>query len=156
MSNSLVHSLETNIEQIKLDLNNSSDLIIRFLQISKKNKIALLFLDGLSDRELIEYSIIEALLRLKNYNRSDFDLDFLKENILPNPDVSNTKEFATLYNGLLSGDTIILIDGKNEAFLASTRKWEARGVDENDYTSSCPWAKRRLYRKYYRQCCPCS
>ncbi|MFN7249345.1 MAG: spore germination protein [Anaerobacillus sp.] len=130
MTNTLDNSLQNNISKIKSDLGNSTDLIIRYLNVNEKISVGLVYLDGLSNKELIEYSIIESLLKLKDQDSSDFHLEFLKEKILANPEISNVKDFQTLYSALLSGDTAIFIEGKEEAFIASTRKAEERTVAE--------------------------
>nr|WP_261179694.1 spore germination protein [Anaerobacillus sp. CMMVII] len=130
MTITLDKSSQKNISKIKSDLGNSTDLIIRFLNVNEKISIGLVYFNGLADKEMIEHSIIEALLKLESHDNTNFHLEFLKEKILANPEVSNVNDFQTLYPPLLSGDTAIFIDGQEEAFLASTRKSEERGVAE--------------------------
>lgn len=130
MTNTISNSLEQNISKIKKDLGNSADLNVRLLNINKRVSVALLYFDGLSDELLIENSIIDALLKLKDDRHPVFHLEFLKEHIITNHGVTNVDNFHSIYSSLLSGDTLILIDKNTEAFVASTRKWKERAVEE--------------------------
>lgn len=130
MTNTLDKCLQNNITKIKSDLGNSTDLIVRFLNVNEKISVGLVYFNGLSDKVMIEHSIIDSLLNLKELDAFDFHLEFLKEKILANPEISKAKDFQTVYQALLSGDTAIFIEGHEEAFLASTRKIEERSVAE--------------------------
>jgi len=50
--------------------------------------------------------------------------------VLPEGDMKEIQDFECLFTHLLSGDTIILIDGYAQGFAASSRGWEDRGVTE--------------------------
>ncbi|UTW70085.1 spore germination protein [Anaerobacillus sp. HL2] len=61
MSTEIYNNL-SNISKIMSDLGNSPDVIVRYINVNKHVKIGLVYIDGLTNKELIEFSIIEALL----------------------------------------------------------------------------------------------
>lgn len=127
-------SLENKLSKIKTDLGNSSDLTIRKLTVNfeEKTTIAILFIEGLINKDLIETSIIEPLVQGKvlRKNEKQSFIENLNENSITIPNIKEASDYSELYTSLLSGDTVILIDDLSTVFLASSRKWESRSVDE--------------------------
>ena len=123
-------NLENNLSKVKCDLGNSSDLNVRILKINQTFQVALLYVDGLSDKKFIEKGIVESLLELKKTETFVPHIHYVKEKLITIPEVTTVSEYSDLYTALLSGDTIIFMDGNDEAFLANTRKWEERSVEE--------------------------
>ncbi|OIJ14246.1 spore germination protein [Anaerobacillus arseniciselenatis] len=133
MTNTIYHNLDKNLSKIKSDLGNSSDLSIRKIHVNvqKSLLVAILYMEGLSDKDLIETSIIKSLLE-KNKDALSIGaiLDNVKEKNLTIPKISEVSDYSELYTALLSGETLLLVDGYNKALMANTPKWEARSVDE--------------------------
>lgn len=133
-------SLATNIDEIKTTMGNSSDLIIREMSIGTKGdiKACLIYTDGLVDTKIIQKSILESFLfKLRdtspgiNYkNGDDSLLKYIKEYALTIGEIKIIEDFNTLYNSLLSGESIILIDGYSQGFGASTQGAEHRAISE--------------------------
>jgi spore germination protein KA len=131
-------SLYENIQQVKKTLGNSTDVITREIRIGKDGNIkaALIYTEGLADKKTIQ-NIMESLML--NARVADWDLkistlqnpvDLLKEYCLTVGGVQDVTDFETLYTSVLSGDTVIILDGYAQGFSTNTRGSENRGVTE--------------------------
>lgn len=129
--------LNENFKIIKQTLGKSSDLVIREIHVGEDGdkKIGIIFIDGLANKMLIQDFIIRPLtldIRISDSNISSNKnfFDFLKDNVIPNGEMGEISNFEDLFKYLLSGDSIILIDGLNKGFMASSKGWESRNVTE--------------------------
>ncbi|MGM0879256.1 MAG: spore germination protein [Bacillota bacterium] len=135
----LKSSLEENIQQVKETLGNSRDIIIREIVIGKEGKIkaGIFYTDGLVDTKSIQNFIMESLmldirgLELEQKVSSGQDtLHIIKDLVLAVGDIQDVMDFDTLFNSLLSGNTILLLDGYVQGFSIGMSEWENRGVTE--------------------------
>ncbi|PFK47892.1 spore germination protein [Bacillus cereus] len=132
-------SLEGNIQYVKETLGNSSDIVIREIQIGKEGLInaGILYTDGLVDTNSIQNFILESLLldipieQDQTISSQQNILQILKDRILTVGDIKDVTEFSSLFNSLLSGDVIFLLDGQEQGFIICMRGWRDRGVMES-------------------------
>ncbi|TGB04972.1 spore germination protein [Halobacillus salinus] len=132
VSEKLLSSLDENMNIIEQKLGKSSDLVIRRVSISK-TACAVVYIDGLVDKDTVQEYVMEALmLDLPSHRTSAKHLyDKIKKASLPIGELSEVEEFAHLLNRLLSGETLLLIDKEAKALVASTKGWRDRGVQES-------------------------
>lgn len=132
-------NLQENLKKIKETLGNSTDLIVREISIGNKEKVSIgiLYIDGLSDTDSIHNFIMESLmldinnLKIEDVISSGNDiLELLEQSILTIGDVKKIEHFEALTTSLLSGNTILLVNGYAQGLGASTIGWESRGVQE--------------------------
>lgn len=132
-------NLHENIQTLKDSLGESSDIIIREILIGKESTIKtdIIYTDGLTDTPSLQNFILETLM-------IDIKGIELQEKITPNQnlisslkdvamtvgDIKEVTDFDALFTSLLSGDTIILVDGYAQGFAISNRQWAERGVTE--------------------------
>jgi spore germination protein KA len=123
----LFTNLNLNIEKIKDELGNTSDLIIRLIKNSEQPPaLALLHIDGITDTQKINEYILEPLLK-------NSSLEKLKGSLERSIAISNVKENDTFVDVLLSivsGSTVILIDGECNALILDTKEIESRSISE--------------------------
>ncbi|WP_332632621.1 spore germination protein [Halalkalibacter flavus] len=130
--------LDENVKNIKESLGNSSDLEIREFKTGKPSlhKVAIVYINGLADKNIISNFIIERLLGNvhddKNVNpQSPSELfTYIKENILAVGTVEDITKWDKLLLNLLSGKTILLIDDWNHAVSCSAEGGELRSIGE--------------------------
>lgn len=132
MQKRIYKDLRKNIEDIKGAMGNSSDLVVRniWTKEPRELQVCLLYVEGLVDTNLIETLIIEPINLYKEKWKGSFTFWAVKEDILENSQVNVVDEYKDVYKSLLSGSTVIFINGSDSALIASTQKWEQRGVDE--------------------------
>lgn len=126
-------NLEGNLVAIKRELGASPDLVIRSLTLGPKPGTAgaLLFIDGLVDKQVVNRDLLPPLLNEaweKGKSPADL-LDYIGQYV-PVGDIQKETKFAPVVEALLEGDTILLLDGWAEALLFSTQGWEKRGIHE--------------------------
>ncbi|PFN83634.1 spore germination protein [Bacillus sp. AFS076308] len=130
--------LDDNLKNIKKVLGNSSDLIIREFNMGKlsMNKVALLYINGLTDKEILGNFIIERLMGDGNHMESGDSqqpgqlFTYIKENILTIAGVEDVTDWNKILSSLLSGRTILLIDGWDRSIACSAQGGELRAISE--------------------------
>lgn len=134
----LSNNLQQNLTDIRITLGNSPDLVIREIQIGRKGDIqaAFIFIDGMVKSEKIE-SLLQILMVEvreanldKGFAASRALTDLIDKTSLPIGDVKTFTKFEALFDGILSGNTVLLIDGYNVGLSADIRGWEKRTVKE--------------------------
>ena len=134
---SLTKKLSENQQQLKTIFNKSNDIIFRDITIhEKRNKkeILLVFTDGLVNSSELNESIIKPL---NHFSVSNEDSKHIKEitidnvtNIINTNEISKVNTFDELIQAILSGDTIMIIDGYDIALKLNSKGWAARSVEE--------------------------
>lgn len=124
--------LTHNLKHIMDELGNGSDVVNRQFLIGRSAPVlaGVIFIDGLVDQEMINDNILQPLLRIEL--ERPVDLDVLEKSFLAVGGLKRVETMETLVEGVLTGDTALLIDGQPSALLLSTKKWEQRGISEPD------------------------
>lgn len=130
--------LEANLTNIREALGNSSDLVIRDFKMGKPtlHKVAIIYINGLGDKQIIGNFIIERLMGNVNNNES-VDLQspsqlftYVKENILTVGNVEDISDWSKLLHNILSGQTILLLEGWDQAVSCGAQGGELRAITE--------------------------
>ncbi len=127
------------LDGIRKTLGSSTDIITKQFKTGKKGliEIGIAYTDGLVDKNFIQDSIINPLMTDLRITELDSEVmqhtklfDLLKEFNVPGGDMKVISDLKTLYSHMLSGDTIILVNGCSKGFAVSSRGWEMRGLEE--------------------------
>ncbi|MGE7759553.1 spore germination protein [Peribacillus sp. NPDC097895] len=131
--------LHDNLNHIKKTLGNSSDIVTREFQAGKNGeiKLGIIYTEGLSDSVSIQDFILDTLmvqmrnsdLDVKVLNHSDW-FQMIKVHTLPVGGILEITDFQKLFHHVLSGDTMLLMDGSPTGIALSSRDWADRGVQE--------------------------
>ncbi|WP_400243509.1 spore germination protein [Niallia sp. JL1B1071] len=129
--------LEKNIAEIRKELGDSVDLVKRniFFLGNRQVSSVLFYIDGLASIEHVE-KVIDAMM----YEGNEFvkrnqlmisDLQTLiEQHVLMNTSFSMIEEVEKALIAILSGDSILFVDGCHKAFHIQTKGWDTRSVDE--------------------------
>nr|WP_227793667.1 spore germination protein [Paenibacillus guangzhouensis] len=124
---------------MKHDLGNSTDVVIREIRIGKDgNQMAgLVYTDGLADTKLISDFIMESVMldmkaiQIRSTPQSRPNpVQILKDYAITVGEISSLTQYKDLYQSVLSGSTVIMLDGYEEAISIGTHGWQERGVTE--------------------------
>lgn len=128
--NRITTNIQDNIAQIRMELGESSDLIIRTIKSGENPfAFAVIHIDGISSTQNIHEHIIEPLL---SYN-SNLKKDPLKEILEKTIAISNMKEKNLLKDilaAIVTGNTVILMAGETNAQILETKEIESRSIAE--------------------------
>ncbi|RSL32343.1 spore germination protein [Salibacterium salarium] len=128
-------SLADNLDTLKGKTGNSSDVVIRELTIDSDSKLkgAVIFVEGIVDSNAIDEFLIHSLMSdpipSKDQNENNA-LGIISDKVVSLGEVKQVYEWKELLESLMSGETIILVDGQNEGLSASAKGGEKRSIQE--------------------------
>ena len=136
----LAPSLTENLERIKQRTGKSPDVTIRAFKISDTSTIngAIIFVGGLVEEQSINDFIIESILHrsFPDHLTQQQVYQIISEQVVALSSLKSTNEWSVLFNSLMYGDSIILIDGVAETLIASTKGGERRSIRNPPHRSS--------------------
>ncbi|MEH7454396.1 spore germination protein [Gottfriedia acidiceleris] len=134
----LSSELQKKLQNINSELQYCADLVVREFEVgeTKKRKMALIHLQGISNGDTISQFIVDPILhRWKNSNLDRLsDLNFfneMKENTFDVPQVKIENEWNNIMMAVLNGDTAIFIDNQLKVLLIDTKSGQFRSVSES-------------------------
>lgn len=126
----LTGALQEDFQKVKQMFDRASDFSYREFEINAARKAVILYLDGLVNIDRIELNVLTPLLR---YNGNLLQSEMLPkemEEIILSAAVSKGESLQEAVDHVLSGDTILLVDGVKHSLLISEKTWEQRAVEE--------------------------
>ena len=130
--------LDENMQTLKNIFQDCSDIVYREFRLGEEQdqKMFIVFLDGMINQGVIEDHILKALMlearrtppKLKDVKDQMYGL--ILEGGLSAADVKESDNLDEGIFGILSGDTLIFMDGIDKFFIVSTKGWPTRGIDE--------------------------
>jgi len=136
---SLSTDLQDNLRQIKTILSECSDMIYREFDFAQDGriKLAIVYLDGMTDKIQISAQVMRSLMldaplveRGKEFTRTQA-FALIKKKLLPIQQVEEANNMGQVIDAVLSGDTVLFVDGHASAIISATKGWEGRGVEES-------------------------
>jgi spore germination protein KA len=133
--NNLSHNLSANLETIKalFCFPTNQDIIFReiYLEFVQKESV-LVYIDGIVDDNFIDRYILYPLQNKEPATGNKAEgIDDIK-NIISSTKVNNIRTVKDLSQNLIEGNTILLIDGYNEAIAVGTIKYEKRNIERSE------------------------
>ncbi len=130
----LEKSLLKNIALFKQVFKNDETIIFREFESKGENKIrcCIIFADEMVNKEIINENIIKPIVEC-TVDKSIFKfglLDYLMNTIVISGEIRRAKDIDELIGSILYGDTILLINGLEEALVIDTKGWETRSISE--------------------------
>lgn len=114
---------------------NHCDIHIREFTIGGANRAAVLYVDGLYDKNLMDTQVLESLMNKGGGGTSAFqEIPITKENlvnqILPVSQVSDTNQLDQVVEDILTGAVALLVEGLEEILMISGSAGNSRGIEE--------------------------
>ena len=135
--NKLSVNLKENIKEIKQTLGKSTDIVIREIVAGTDGTIslAIIYTEGLADKDFVQDFIIKPLMLTirdtKISYQGNLDSMTILENFaLANGELKEIQDFDSLYQHILSGDTVLILEGYTKGFAIGSKGWEDRGINE--------------------------
>lgn len=128
-------SITENLNIIKQKTGHSPDIIIRTLPFGDVPEvtIAIVYVDGLVDNPTINEFLVQTLEDSAQTRLQEKDIfTVISEKVVATSSLETVKDWDTLFQFLLSGDTVILAEGKSDVLIASTKGGERRLVEQSD------------------------
>lgn len=137
--NEISYKLQENLATIKNVLGSSNDVVIREFTIGKDKNIdaVIIYIDGLSDDNSVNNLILKTLMidvRVSNLNLpSSNNIDWfelIKRHSLAFGEIDEITDIERVYESILAGETVLLIDSSSKCVSIDTKDWAQRGIEE--------------------------
>lgn len=124
-------NLKINIAYIKKQFGDSHDIIYREINIGSKTCIPaiVISINGLINQSVLDFDILKRVMHEDIKIKEDF-LDYIKKSIITMTEINNIDNMNKVFEAILSGESVMIIDGYDIAFELDTRGWDDRGVNE--------------------------
>lgn len=127
------------LELVREAIGHNSDVHFREFHIGGTGICAaLIFVDGLSDKELIDKHIMKSLMvsfSEKNnedpsFGQGTVSKEFIKNQVLTISEVTEAHHVKDLVSKILTGSTALLVDGVQNVLILGTTKGKSRSIEE--------------------------
>ncbi|HEX9061730.1 MAG TPA: spore germination protein [Clostridia bacterium] len=128
---SLSKSLEENIKLLKNLFIDDDTLITRQFQNQQDTdiKYCIFFIEGMVNTQIINENIIKPIV-LSSNTGSRNNVDIIMNRVILSNNLEKTSEVNKLIEAIINGNTVLLIEGEEEAITISTKGWSTRAIEE--------------------------
>ena len=125
--------IDENINYVsqKFFLPKNGDVVTReteFWAGNKKIRAFLISIDGLSDNEAINESILEPLMNSEYTETDASDIDYIVNTLIPYNQIKKTKDINDMINTINIGNASMFFDGYDTGIIIDSKSWEHRSV----------------------------
>ena len=110
------------------------EAVFRVKRIKVRNTVsfdcAMIYFDGMVDSNQLNEGIIKPLITVDRQNESPTLADFIETQILFSRDIKKQTKVSDILNGIMFGETVLLIDKSKEALAVDTKGFSLRGINE--------------------------
>lgn len=123
--------LSQNIVAIKESFRDCGDVVMReFVVGSGKSRLYMIYVDNIVDGNAIQDFIMTNLMSRAKENNDSGILEELMEESIAIGELGKITDLQQIYDAVLLGDTVLLMDGNPFALQASTKNFPSRGVNQ--------------------------
>lgn len=129
----LSDDINENVMRLMNELGHSSDLSVRMIESphQKSVKAAVIHLDGLADANIINENIVDPLIKwFKENNQILTEIEERASHILTVSQLTVKESWQEFISAILTGDTVVLVNGSTKAVIANTNNQPSRAITE--------------------------
>lgn len=135
----LTGEIQRDIQLFKKEIGHNSDVHFREFNIGLTSiRAVLIYVEGLSDKELIDKHIMKSLMQdftgAKGYGRHEaedkFTVDFIKNHILSLGEIYTASMIKDTVPKILKGSAVLLLDGASEMLILGIANGKTRNIEE--------------------------
>lgn len=125
------------LELVRKEIGHNWDVHFREFQLGNTGiNAVIIFVNGLTDKELINNHIMKPLMFSEKYiddpsiGKSAISNDFIKNQILSISELTEVHDIKVLVSKVMTGSTALLVDGLPNVFILGTTKGKTRNIEE--------------------------
>ncbi|PAV27823.1 spore germination protein [Virgibacillus profundi] len=127
--------LAANIQQLKQLLDQPGDLVIREFTVGEANiTSAIVYIDGLIDRQLVQDSILGNLQDISVKRQSPEEstelFNEIYQTFISITSIEKGNTLDDVANAIVSGKTVFLLDGQETVLIMDTKGGETRSIEQ--------------------------
>ncbi|WP_010234556.1 spore germination protein [Clostridium arbusti] len=129
-------NLASDVQELKTIFNKSSDIVYRKFQFASTRKGILIFIDGFVDIKLIDSDVLRPLIDYRQkelQNKNIFVgeiLNLLQNRVITASNIKLYTNIQDVVDNVVKGNTVLLIDGIQQAISIDVKKFDKRNVEE--------------------------
>lgn len=125
--------IRDNINNLNDIMNHSSDLKYReFSLAGGSRKAAIIFIGTIANEDMIQEHIIKPLIieSTASVGKNRIDFDDIKDSMISADSIKVVRTFDDIVLGIMSGDTLLTIQGYDKGLLIDSRGYQGRTIGE--------------------------
>ncbi len=130
--------ITSNLKQVKQVIGHNSDVIFRSFELGfTKLQATIVYIDGMIDKDLIQNTILKQMMQElpKSYTEENLPtnqdlIQWIQNNILSISEIKEESSLENTINAILTGSTILFINGSNSVFILGTKSIKSRPNEE--------------------------
>lgn len=126
----LTKQIQENIKQIKNEFNKDETLVLRKLENPAVGECCIIYIDGMVNNKLMNEDVIRPLLEYRPEQKEAVTLEVIQNQVMLSDSVERTSDHDKLIQAIVYGDSLLLMDGCEEALILNTKGWVSRSVSE--------------------------
>lgn len=128
----LSRHLEENISLIKKLFCNDDTLVIRSFENHRNTdiKCCIFFIDGMANPSMVDESIIKPIILAEALKGTGASIDDLQYHVLVSSGIMQTSEMDKIITAIVSGDTVLFMEGTDRALTINSKGWQTRAIEE--------------------------
>lgn len=127
----IVKNLSENVAAIRETFRDCGDIIMREIQINGgEGKLFLVYTDNIVDQDTIHDFIMTNVMARCSMEGTKGLLTALQQEVIAVGELIEIRTLEEVYQAVLLGDTVLLMDGNDFALQASTKNFPTRGVNK--------------------------
>lgn len=128
---SLTSSLDENIKIVEEIFKNDNTINLRMFQNQYNGlKGCIFFIEDMIDIMVINEHILKPILESKILLEDRDYITYLSTQVILSSTLKCSSSIEDLVDAIVSGDTILIVEGCSQFIIVSTRAWKARAVEE--------------------------
>lgn len=124
----LTKNLEQNQKLMQAALRDCEDVVMRSF-FMEGVPLLMIYADNIVDSDAVRQSILETIMLIYN-GKGGADLQALLDGAIAIGEVRKAVTVTEVCDGVLWGETVVLMDGSDFAVIASTKQYPTRGVSK--------------------------
>lgn len=130
--------LEANITEFNGIFTDVNDIVYRKFKFEDGREAALIFIKNMIDIKLLQSAVLKPLTSfntnavIKHKNRINELITILEFQVITSLNIKKTRKIGDIIDSILSGETVLIVDGIDEALSIGLPKLENRSIDESD------------------------
>lgn len=128
----LSKSLENNIATFKELFKDDDTFIVRQFENEHNTdiKCCILYISGMIDKVIVHDSIIKPMVLTSSLDSKTNAIDKITNHVLMSSNIERATSVEKIIIAIVKGDTILLVDGFNEALIINSDGWQTRSISE--------------------------
>lgn len=125
-------SLDANVNLFRQLFKDDDTLIVRYFENQQHIpvKCCIIFIDGMVNNEIVNENVIQPIVQNTMLKNSGDTISSLQNQVIISNNVEKTTDVIKLIEAIVSGDTVLFLDGSLEGLIINTKGWQSRPIIE--------------------------